>query len=109
MGEFVSQLKRFRTACEKSPFVRGHECIGTSILFIADAEGRCDAFWIDFAKTHEVPGPLGITHRCAWSMGNHEDGLLTGIDNLVHTWERVAASLREVYLVVASSIANTSR
>ena len=37
---------------------------------------------IDFAKILHVPDRL-ITHRDAWQFGNHEDGYLIGIDNLI--------------------------
>ena len=36
---------------------------------------------IDFAKTLSVDKEL--THREPWVVGNHEDGYLTGLDNLI--------------------------
>lgn len=38
---------------------------------------------IDFAKTVPVPSHLQITHRELWKVGNHEDGYLIGISNLL--------------------------
>jgi len=40
------------------------------------------AWMIDFAKTLHVPDQL-LTHRDPWQFGNHEDGYLVGIDNLI--------------------------
>ena len=55
--------------------------IGSSVLLIHDSH-RAGAWLIDFAKT--VKSPVGrLTHRKEWQMGNHEDGYLSGMDNLI--------------------------
>jgi len=57
--------------------------VGSSILLIYD-DTKASAWLIDFAKSIEVPPKASpLNHRDSWVMGNHEDGYLTGIDNLI--------------------------
>lgn len=42
---------------------------------------------IDFAKTVSVPDNVNIDHNSAWKVGNHEDGYLIGLDNLISIFE----------------------
>ena len=42
---------------------------------------------IDFAKTRKAPKGCTLTHRKEWKQGNHEEGFLTGLDNLISTLE----------------------
>lgn len=42
---------------------------------------------IDFAKTVPVPEDISIDHNSAWKVGNHEDGYLIGINNLISIFE----------------------
>lgn len=42
------------------------------------------AWLIDFAKTRPVPENTLLTHRLPWSPGNHEDGFLYGLDQLIN-------------------------
>lgn len=44
---------------------------------------------IDFAKTYKVPNGQKLTHRSPWKEGNHEEGFLLGIDNLISTIKEV--------------------
>lgn len=46
-----------------------------------DNRGTTGVWMIDFAKTLSVEQTL--THREPWVLGNHEDGYLTGLDNLI--------------------------
>jgi 1D-myo-inositol-triphosphate 3-kinase len=41
------------------------------------------AWLIDFAKCTQVEAGIPLTHRDKWEPGNHEDGYLTGLDNLI--------------------------
>lgn len=38
---------------------------------------------IDFAKTIKLPEEVKITHGSKWKVGNHEDGYLIGVNNLI--------------------------
>lgn len=38
---------------------------------------------IDFGKTEPLPSNLTIDHRTPWLEGNHEDGYLCGLDNML--------------------------
>ena len=44
---------------------------------------KCGAWMIDFSKTIPVDDEIKLTHRLPWQLGNHEDGFLTGLDNLI--------------------------
>jgi len=87
------QLHGLRRCLEVSEFVRRYEFIGTSFLLVADAEGNTGVYWIDFAKTHVVPPGMKLDHRSQWTPGNHEDGLLRALDNIIQCWENLATSL----------------
>lgn len=89
-----SQLRGLRAAAEESPFISDHEFIGTSLLFVADASGTAQVSWIDFAKTTPLEEGMQITHCKAWEQGNHEDGVITGLDNLVETFDKVVSTLK---------------
>lgn len=65
--------------------------IGSSLLFVHDRNQAC--IWlIDFAKTVSLPSGANITHINEWSVGNHEDGYLIGINNLIQLFEELLAS-----------------
>lgn len=89
----LEQLRGMRAAFEASDFLTEHECLGTSILLVADDKGRGGAFWIDFAKTRVLPEGVSIDHRSPWEPGNHEDGVLYGLDRMVEVWESLVAEL----------------
>jgi len=58
------------------------QLIGSSLLLLYDECNRANVWMIDFAKTLLVPDHV-LTHRDSWHLGNHEEGYLTGLDNLV--------------------------
>ncbi len=51
-------------------------------MFIHDSE-KVGVWLIDFGKTVPLPDGVRIDHKSAWSVGNHEDGYLIGVDNLI--------------------------
>eukprot|EP00747_Dinoflagellata_sp_TGD_P147489 gnl/TRDRNA2_/TRDRNA2_176821_c0_seq1.p1 gnl/TRDRNA2_/TRDRNA2_176821_c0~~gnl/TRDRNA2_/TRDRNA2_176821_c0_seq1.p1 ORF type:complete len:590 (+),score=94.50 gnl/TRDRNA2_/TRDRNA2_176821_c0_seq1:86-1855(+) len=91
--ELIEQLRRMSEVLKTSPFVSGREFIGSSILVVADATGRTGVFWIDFAKTHAVPEGMAVTHRDLWEPGNHEDGIVLGLENLINSLSSVSQIL----------------
>lgn len=44
---------------------------------------------IDFAKTQNAPDGKRLNHRTPWENGNHEDGFLFGLDNLINIIQQV--------------------
>merc|ERR1712173_251804 len=65
---------------------------GSSLLFVHDSTKAC-VWLIDFGKT--VPAPNGITidHKSPWEVGNHEDGYLIGVQNLINIFSDLAVEL----------------
>ncbi len=51
-----------------------------------DALGNVNIWMIDFAKTMPVEAGTQLTHRAVWQEGNHEDGYLFGLDNMISIW-----------------------
>lgn len=87
--ELLNRLKRIRTYIEKSNFFQSHEIIGSSILIIYD-EDNVGAWLIDFAKSRPLEN-MEIDHRREWTQGNHEEGLLFGLDELIKVFEKVCS------------------
>ncbi|VDD91900.1 unnamed protein product [Enterobius vermicularis] len=87
--QFLIRLKRLREAIEESKFFETHEVVGSSLLFIYDST-KAGVWMIDFAKSTPVEGN-GINHRLEWVMGNHEDGYLIGLDNLIRILDEMAS------------------
>ena len=56
--------------------------IGSSLLFVHD-DDKASIWLIDFAKTYPLPSGIKIDHSSPWTLGNHEDGYLVGLDNLI--------------------------
>eukprot|EP00421_Protoceratium_reticulatum_P060424 CAMPEP_0168506802 /NCGR_PEP_ID=MMETSP0228-20121227/77560_1 /TAXON_ID=133427 /ORGANISM="Protoceratium reticulatum, Strain CCCM 535 (=CCMP 1889)" /LENGTH=443 /DNA_ID=CAMNT_0008523903 /DNA_START=79 /DNA_END=1406 /DNA_ORIENTATION=+ len=91
---FLEKMQDIQEAFEESSFVRAHECIGSSVLLVADAYGKVGAFWIDFGKTRPLPAGVDITHRSPWAQGNHEDGVFSGLEAMVRVWSDAVELLR---------------
>ncbi|XP_075977411.1 inositol 1,4,5-triphosphate kinase 2 isoform X3 [Anticarsia gemmatalis] len=83
---YLERLKSIRATLQESPFFRSHELIGSSLLFVHDKR-RASIWMIDFAKTVPVPDNVNIDHNSAWKVGNHEDGYLIGLNNLISIFE----------------------
>eukprot|EP01060_Flectonema_neradi_P006074 TRINITY_DN14058_c0_g1_i2.p1 TRINITY_DN14058_c0_g1~~TRINITY_DN14058_c0_g1_i2.p1 ORF type:complete len:286 (+),score=54.55 TRINITY_DN14058_c0_g1_i2:55-912(+) len=87
----ITRLKKLEASLLESSFFATHEMIGTSLLFSADkSSSDIDVFLIDFAKCVPLPEGVQTTHNAPWEKGNHEDGWLTGLTNLISVWETVA-------------------
>ena len=79
---FRDKLKSMRDDFQQSDFFAKHEFIGTSLLLVADREGKFSANLIDFAKTSEVPGGIEIDHRKGWEVGRKFFGGIYFLDIL---------------------------
>lgn len=83
---YLERLKNIRTILKESHFFKTHELIGSSLLFVHDKR-KASVWMIDFAKTVPVPEDVNIDHNTAWKVGNHEDGYLIGLNNLISIFE----------------------
>ena len=70
------------------------QLIGSSLLFVHDSTKAC-VWLIDFGKTVPLPEGLSIDHNTPWVVGNHEDGYLIGIDNLISIFTALLAKLEK--------------
>jgi len=113
---FLKRLQEMYNVLEESALFSRLELIGSSVLFIYDADTTSgyqpNAWMIDFAKTVELPQsegseaekrlsrrssrfaddpdnykvPRHLSHRKMWLPANHEDGYLLGLDSLINAW-----------------------
>ncbi|EDW63364.2 inositol-trisphosphate 3-kinase homolog isoform X1 [Drosophila virilis] len=88
--ELLKRLKHMRLVIEQSAFFSRHEIIGSSLFIVYDDQ-RVGAWLIDFAKSRQLPPQLSVNHRSPWQPGNREEGLLRGMDELIHAFEEVYA------------------
>ncbi|XP_060030996.1 inositol-trisphosphate 3-kinase A [Erinaceus europaeus] len=91
LRRYLNRLQHIRDTLEVSEFFRKHEVIGSSLLFVHDHCHRAGIWLIDFGKTTPLPDGQTLDHRRPWEEGNHEDGYLLGLDNLIG----ILASLAE--------------
>lgn len=89
--ELLNRLKGIRNHIEKSNFFQSHEIIGSSIFIIYD-DKKIGAWLIDFAKSRPLENNMKIDHRREWTQGNHEEGLLFGLDELISVFEKVCST-----------------
>ncbi|CAG9835795.1 unnamed protein product [Diabrotica balteata] len=80
--KYIQRLKAIKATLETSQFFNSHEVIGSSLLFVHD-RFNANVWLIDFAKTIVLPENVKITHSSKWKVGNHEDGYLIGVNNLI--------------------------
>ena len=89
---YVQRLKAIRATLEHSEFFKTHEIIGSSLLFLHDKK-HASCWLIDFAKTDTLPDNIEITHKKNWEVGNHEDGYLVGLNNIIDIFSDVASEM----------------
>ncbi|XP_020828149.2 inositol-trisphosphate 3-kinase C [Phascolarctos cinereus] len=92
LRKYVKRLEELRGTLENSPFFRTHEVVGSSLLFVHDQTGLAKVWMIDFGKTVPLPAPQTLSHRLPWEEGNHEDGYLWGLDNVIQLLDSLARS-----------------
>ncbi|XP_016844039.1 inositol-trisphosphate 3-kinase B isoform X2 [Nasonia vitripennis] len=92
ISKYLQRLKAIRATLKASPFFATHEVVGSSLLFVHDAK-NAGVWMIDFAKTLPLPQHLPrIAHDAEWQVGNHEDGYLIGVNNLIDIFEEIKES-----------------
>uniref|UniRef100_A0A0K0F509 Kinase n=1 Tax=Strongyloides venezuelensis TaxID=75913 RepID=A0A0K0F509_STRVS len=87
-GQVLERLYEMRDRIEKSTFFKYHEVVGSSLLIVHD-RNKVGVWMIDFAKSNQIDNGSTLDHRRPWKVGNHEDGYLVGIDNLIKIIESV--------------------
>lgn len=88
LPKYIQRLKAIRATLGFSEFFKRHEVIGSSLLFVHDRH-HASVWLIDFAKTVVLPESVTIGHDRKWKVGNHEDGYLIGINNLIDIFTEV--------------------
>ena len=83
----MERLKEIKKALSESAFFQNHELIGSSLLFVHDAKGKVGVWLIDFGKTVPLTNGTVIDHKSPWSLGNHEDGYLIGLENIMNIFQ----------------------
>lgn len=101
---FLTRLIEIRTKLEASKYFKIHEVVGSSLLLLYD-DNRVGAWLIDFAKTRPVPANMTVNHRSTWSPGNHEEGFLYGLDQLIRVFEQVQTTGTERSLPPSTPLA----
>ncbi|XP_034124135.1 uncharacterized protein LOC117581245 isoform X1 [Drosophila guanche] len=94
LPRYIQRLRAIRATLAVSEFFQTHEVIGSSLLFVHD-HTHASIWLIDFAKTMALPPELHIDHYSAWKVGNHEDGYLIGINNLIDIFVELQATLEK--------------
>uniref|UniRef100_A0A6M2DNI4 Kinase n=1 Tax=Xenopsylla cheopis TaxID=163159 RepID=A0A6M2DNI4_XENCH len=90
--KLLKRLREMRDLAERSEFFATHEVVGSSV-FIAFDDTRVGAWLIDFAKARRLPEGIRVDHRSGWTPGNHEEGFLHGMDQLIEVIEEVHQSM----------------
>ena len=65
---------------------------------------------IDFGKTTPLPAGIAVDHRTPWEESNHEDGYLTGMDNIISIMEELERDqMNEADNIASSSEGNNTQ
>ena len=88
LRSFARQCRQLREAFEADDVAAHHAFIRSSLLLVySDVTNETSVHMIDFARCYRTEQRL--SHRATWQPGNHEDGFLTGLDNLVRILDEV--------------------
>jgi len=94
ISSFLPKLRDLRTSLENCHVFASHEFVRTSILLVySNATNSTTVHIIDLTRVSELLNGKTINHRDEWAPGNHEDGYLVGLDNLISTFEKVLEDL----------------
>uniref|UniRef100_W8BUA7 Kinase n=2 Tax=Ceratitis capitata TaxID=7213 RepID=W8BUA7_CERCA len=107
MPRYIQRLQAIRATLECSDFFRTHEVIGSSLLFVHD-HYQASVWLIDFAKTVGLPENQQIDHSSTWTVGNHEDGYLIGINNLLEIFTELESEMVVEAALTPSSASSSS-
>ncbi|XP_028896309.2 inositol-trisphosphate 3-kinase A isoform X2 [Zeugodacus cucurbitae] len=107
MPRYIQRLQAIRATLECSDFFRTHEVIGSSLLFVHD-HYHASVWLIDFAKTVGLPENQQIDHSSTWTVGNHEDGYLIGINNLIEIFTELDAEMAAETSLTPSSASSSA-
>uniref|UniRef100_T1JR28 Kinase n=1 Tax=Tetranychus urticae TaxID=32264 RepID=T1JR28_TETUR len=83
LDKILNRLNLIHSSFKCSSFFGSHEVVGSSLLIIYDS-CKVNIWMIDFAKTVPLPEGIVINHVSPWVQGNHEDGYLFGLENLIN-------------------------
>ena len=91
LSSFASQCAALLDAFEGDGVAAHHSFIRSSLLFVySDVTNQTSVHMIDFARCYATERPLN--HRTLWAIGNHEDGYLSGLNNLIGMLQGLASS-----------------
>ncbi|XP_015785817.1 inositol-trisphosphate 3-kinase homolog isoform X2 [Tetranychus urticae] len=82
-NKILDRLNLIQSSFKCSSFFQSHEVVGSSLLMVYDS-CKVGIWMIDFAKTVPLPEGITIDHVSPWVQGNHEDGYLFGLENLIN-------------------------
>jgi len=86
--KYLSRLKELRDTLDTSDFFYKHEIVGSSLLFVHDGK-EAGVWMIDFGKTVPLHEEVTVTHEAPWVRGNHEDGYLIGLENVINILKEI--------------------
>jgi len=91
--KYIERLKAIKNVLFTSSFFKTHEIIGSSLLFVHDSKGKVGIWLIDFGKTTPLTNGHSINHQSEWTLGNHEDGYLIGLNNMINVWSNIQSNI----------------
>merc|ERR1712217_21212 len=105
--KLLAELQELKVTMLISPFVREHSFVASSLLFVTEASPieakttHAGVFLVDFSRLSQVPEGITLNHRSPWQLGNHEDGLFIGLDNMIRCFEEVQGMVSFCMLLIS--------